>query len=61
MDYLLYNFYFMYVLTAKLNQDCLKKSFGIIRQVAGPNDHPSIQYTLTFLQLYSMLSVYLPT
>ncbi|XP_050065762.1 uncharacterized protein LOC126554770 [Aphis gossypii] len=45
----------MYVLTAKLNQDCLEKFFGIIRQVAGPNDHPS---TPTFLQLYRMLSVY---
>lgn len=70
---------FDYVLTYKINQDCVEvsilhsnylfeintnyiilfynfqKFFGIIRQVAGPNDHPS---TPTFLQLYRMLSVY---
>jgi len=71
---------FDYVLTSKINQDCVEvsilhsnylfeinknyiinyfynfqKFFGIIRQVAGPNDHPS---TPTFLQLYRMLSVY---
>ncbi|XP_022160541.1 uncharacterized protein LOC111026719 [Myzus persicae] len=38
-----------------MNQDCLEKFFGIIRQVAGPNDHPS---TPTYLQLYRILSVY---
>ena len=32
-----------------------QKFFGIIRQVSGPNDHPT---TPTFLQLYRMLSVY---
>jgi len=32
-----------------------QKFFGIIRQTAGPSDHPS---TPTFLQLYRMLSVY---
>jgi len=32
----------------------LKKFFGIIHQVSGPNDHPS---TPTFLQLYRMLTV----
>ncbi|KAL5245800.1 hypothetical protein ACI65C_013168, partial [Semiaphis heraclei] len=55
IDYLLDDCNYKYVLTAKLNQDCLEKFFGIIRQVAGPNDHPS---TPTFLQLYRMLSVY---
>ncbi|XP_060846351.1 uncharacterized protein LOC132926017 [Rhopalosiphum padi] len=30
------------------------KFFGIIRQVSGPNDHPS---TPTFLQMYRMLTV----
>eukprot|EP00102_Acyrthosiphon_pisum_P022125 XP_016659335.1 PREDICTED: uncharacterized protein LOC107883584 [Acyrthosiphon pisum] len=46
---------FAYVLSNKFNQDRLEKFFGIIRQTAGPNDHPS---TPTFLQLYRMLSVY---
>ncbi|KAF0755996.1 Uncharacterized protein FWK35_00011458 [Aphis craccivora] len=32
-----------------------QKFFGIIRQVAGPNDHPSCP---SFLQLYRMLSVF---
>lgn len=32
----------------------LKKFFGVIRQVSGPNDHPSKP---TFLQLYRMLAV----
>ncbi|XP_022169336.1 zinc finger MYM-type protein 1-like [Myzus persicae] len=31
---------FDYVLTSKIKQDCVEKFFGIIRQVAGPNDHP---------------------
>ncbi|CAH1736906.1 unnamed protein product [Aphis gossypii] len=55
VDYLLNECNYKYVMTTKLNQDCLEKFFGIIRQVAGPNDHPS---TPTFLQLYRMLSMY---
>ncbi|KAL5240713.1 hypothetical protein ACI65C_008123 [Semiaphis heraclei] len=54
-NYLLDECNFAYVLTSKTNQDCLEKFFGTIRQVAGPNDHPT---TPTFLQLYRMLSVY---
>ncbi|KAF0734603.1 Transposable element P transposase [Aphis craccivora] len=53
--YLLNECIFSYVLTYKMNQNCLEKFFGIIRQVAGPNDHPS---TPTYLQLYRILSVY---
>ncbi|KAL5239065.1 hypothetical protein ACI65C_006475 [Semiaphis heraclei] len=53
--YLLDKCNFSYVLTSKLNQDYLEKFFGVIRQIAGPNDHPS---TPTFLQLYRMLNVY---
>ncbi|KAF0733640.1 zinc finger MYM-type protein 1-like, partial [Aphis craccivora] len=45
-NYLLNECNFIYVLTGKLNQDCLEKFFVIIRQVAGPNDHP---FTPTFL------------
>lgn len=56
-NYLLNECNFIYVLTGKLNQDCLEKFFGIIRQVAGPNDLPA---TPTFLQLYRILSVYSP-
>ncbi|KAE9530052.1 hypothetical protein AGLY_011514 [Aphis glycines] len=55
VEYLLNECGFEYVLSAKTNQDCLEKFFGIIRQVASPNDHPS---TPSFLQLYRMLSVY---
>ncbi|KAL5237094.1 hypothetical protein ACI65C_004504 [Semiaphis heraclei] len=55
VNYLLYEKNFAYVLTSKFNQDCLEKFFGIIRQVAGPNDHPSCP---SFLQLYRMLSVF---
>jgi len=33
----------------------LQKFFGIVRQVAGPNDHLSYP---SFLQLYRMLSVF---
>ncbi|KAF0707091.1 Uncharacterized protein FWK35_00033449 [Aphis craccivora] len=36
-------------------QDPLEKFFGIIRQAAGPNDHPT---TPTFLHLYKIISVY---
>uniref|UniRef100_A0A2S2PSU5 Transposable element P transposase-like RNase H C-terminal domain-containing protein n=1 Tax=Schizaphis graminum TaxID=13262 RepID=A0A2S2PSU5_SCHGA len=53
--YLLDECNFSYVLTSKMNQDNLEKFFGVIRQIAGPNDHPS---TPTFLQLYRMLNVY---
>ncbi|KAL4112280.1 hypothetical protein QTP88_016098 [Uroleucon formosanum] len=50
--YLLYDCGFSYVLTGKMNQDPLGKFFGMIRQAAGPNDHP------TFLHLYCILSIY---
>ncbi|KAH8025728.1 hypothetical protein HPB51_010969 [Rhipicephalus microplus] len=53
--YLLETCGFNYVLTAKFNQDVLKRFFGIIRQAAGQNEHPSMP---TFLQLYNMLSIY---
>ncbi|KAF0749654.1 Uncharacterized protein FWK35_00024380, partial [Aphis craccivora] len=33
----------------------MEKGFGILRQVSGPNDHPT---TSTFVQLYQMLSLY---
>lgn len=46
---------FKYILTGRINQDSLEKFFGIIRQAAGANDHPS---TPTFLQLYKLLSIY---
>ncbi|KAF0732993.1 THAP-type domain-containing protein, partial [Aphis craccivora] len=39
----------------KMCQDPLEKFFGMIRQAAGPNDHPT---TPTFLHLYKILSVY---
>ncbi|KAL4142571.1 hypothetical protein QTP88_005006 [Uroleucon formosanum] len=54
LKYLLDNCNFSFVLTAKINQDKLERFFDIIRQVSGPNDHPS---TPTFLQLYRMLTV----
>lgn len=53
--YLLKECGFTYVLTGKFNQDVLERFFGILRQAAGQNDHPSLP---TFLQLYNMLSVY---
>ncbi|KAL4091679.1 hypothetical protein QTP88_026332 [Uroleucon formosanum] len=53
--YLLYNRGFSYVLTGKMNQDPLETFFGIIRQAAGPNDHPTGP---TFLHLYRILSIY---
>jgi len=85
-NYLLNQCGFSYILTAKMNQDCLEvctiysyslfiyliififilwtlehilltfqRFFGIIRQVNGPNDHPS---STSFMQLYRLLSVY---
>ncbi|KAL4122511.1 hypothetical protein QTP88_014829 [Uroleucon formosanum] len=53
--YLLDKCNFSYVSTSKMNQDNLEKFFDVIRQIAGPNDHPS---TPTFLQLYRMLNIY---
>ncbi|CAG7826113.1 unnamed protein product, partial [Allacma fusca] len=38
----LFNLGFSYVLTNKLNQDCLEKFFGIIRSMGGNDDHPTI-------------------
>lgn len=55
MRYLLNQCRYSYVLTAKFNQDVLEKFFGIIRQVGGQNDHPSMPM---FLQLYNMLRIY---
>lgn len=54
-NYLLKKCDFKYVLTAKFNQDVLEKFFGVIRQAGGQNEHPCLP---TFLQLYSMLSIY---
>ena len=42
-------------MTSKLNQDCLERFFGIIRQAGCQNDHPTFP---TFMQLYHLLSVY---
>ncbi|KAE9522277.1 hypothetical protein AGLY_017320 [Aphis glycines] len=53
--YLLDSCGFDYILPGKMCQDPLEKFFGIIRQSAGPNDHPT---TPTFLHLYKLLSVY---
>lgn len=39
----------------KLIKTIFQTFFEVIRQVVGPNDHPS---TPTFMQIYRMLSVY---
>ncbi|XP_031779920.1 uncharacterized protein LOC116416308 [Nasonia vitripennis] len=46
---------FKYVLTNKMNQDCLEQFFGIIRLAKCQNDHPTFP---TFMQHYHLLSVY---
>ncbi|KAK4017837.1 hypothetical protein OUZ56_033727 [Daphnia magna] len=48
---------FHFVLTGKFNQDCLERFFGILRNVCGENDHPSVS---TFLQLFRLLSIVFP-
>lgn len=32
---------FTYLMTSRLSQDCLERSFGIVRQASGANDHPT--------------------
>ena len=34
------NFNIEFIMTRKLNQDCLERFFGCIRQMSGPHDHP---------------------
>ncbi|CAL8136098.1 unnamed protein product [Orchesella dallaii] len=46
---------FVYVLTAKLNQDYLEKFFGLIRASGGREDHPTITNSI---QLYRLLTIY---
>ncbi|KZR99620.1 Uncharacterized protein APZ42_004443, partial [Daphnia magna] len=49
---------FKYILTGKINQDCLERFFGIIRVANGSNEMPT---TTTFLQLFRMIALYYPT
>lgn len=34
------NYNLDYIITRKLNEDCLEEIFGGIRQMSGPHDHP---------------------
>ncbi|EFX66625.1 hypothetical protein DAPPUDRAFT_262816 [Daphnia pulex] len=47
-----------FVLTGKLNQDCIERFFGIIRQAGGGTETPTVH---SFLALFRMLCVYYPT
>lgn len=44
---------FRYLMTSHLSQDCLERSFGIVRQASGANDHPTpAQFILIIRYLY---------
>ncbi|KAK3919871.1 Transposable element P transposase [Frankliniella fusca] len=46
---------FLYVMTARLNQDALERFFGLMRQSCGRNTHPEPR---VFAQLFRLLSIY---
>ncbi|KAH9364182.1 hypothetical protein HPB48_000588 [Haemaphysalis longicornis] len=41
LKYLTENVGFRYLMASHLSQDCLERSFGIVRQASGANDHPT--------------------
>ncbi|KAK3929285.1 Transposable element P transposase [Frankliniella fusca] len=46
---------FVFVMTARLNQDALERFFGLVRQSCGGNTHPEPR---VFAQLFRLLSIY---
>lgn len=59
---------YKYLMTSHLSQDCLERSFGIVRQPSGANDHPTpaqffvvIRYTFVYLIVnLTVLTEFLP-
>ncbi|KZS02375.1 Uncharacterized protein APZ42_000608, partial [Daphnia magna] len=49
---------YKYVLTGKLNQDCIERFFGIIRMSGRCGDKPTMT---SFLELFRLLTLYYPT
>ncbi|XP_071642320.1 uncharacterized protein [Temnothorax longispinosus] len=46
---------FIYLMTARLNQDNLERFFGMMRHCCGSNEHPDSQL---FIQMYKLVSTY---
>lgn len=53
LKYLTESVGFRYLMTSHLSQDCLERSFGIVRQASGANDHPTpAQFIVSIRYLY---------
>lgn len=47
---------FKYLMTSRLSQDCIERSFGIVRQASGANDHPTpAQFIVIIRYLYILV------
>ncbi|KAH7970377.1 hypothetical protein HPB49_004856 [Dermacentor silvarum] len=48
---------FRYLMTSRLSQDCLERSFGIVRQSSGANDHPTPAQFIIIIKCISFYSL----
>ncbi|KAH9367687.1 hypothetical protein HPB48_012803 [Haemaphysalis longicornis] len=48
---------FRYLMTSHLSQDCLERSFGIVRQASGANDHPTPAQFIIIIRCLSFYSL----
>jgi hypothetical protein len=55
LEFLTYEYNYVYLMTARLNQDALERFFGLARDVCGSNDHPD---STLFGQMFRLISTY---
>lgn len=48
---------FRYLMTSHLSQDCLERSFAIVRQASGANDHPTPAQFIVIIRYYESTSM----
>ncbi|XP_037526273.1 uncharacterized protein LOC119403406 [Rhipicephalus sanguineus] len=48
---------FRFLMTSRLSQDCLERSFGIVRQASGANDHPTPAQFIIIIKCISFCSL----
>lgn len=57
LKYLTESVGFRYLMMSHLSQDCLERSFGIVRQASGANDHPTPAQFIVIIRCLSFYSL----
>lgn len=57
LKYLTERIGFKYLMTSRLSQDCIERSFGIVRQASGANDHPTPAQFIVIIRCMSFYSL----